>query len=63
MSDPTKSDLGAYVDTAARLIDLPIDPQYRASVIANFERAAQIAALTFDETLPDELIAAPVFRP
>jgi hypothetical protein len=63
MSDPTKPDTGAYVDAAARAIDLPIAPEYRDAVIANFERAAQIAALAFDETLPDDLIAAPVFRP
>ncbi|HJQ59598.1 MAG TPA: DUF4089 domain-containing protein [Vineibacter sp.] len=63
MSEQDKPDTGTYVDAAAKLIGLPIDPQYRESVIANFERAAQIAALATAESLDDDVVAAPVFRP
>lgn len=63
MSDPRKPDVGAYVDAMAQVVGVPIDPQYRDSVIANFERTAQVAALALSEELPDDLINAPVFRP
>jgi predicted HD phosphohydrolase len=63
MSDSDKPDLGAYVDAAAQIVGLRIDERYRGSVIANFERAAQIAALAVGEPLPDDLTAAPLFRP
>lgn len=63
MSDPKKPDIGACVDAMAQVVGLPIEPQYRDAVIANFERAAQIASLALAESLPDDLEAAPVFRP
>ena len=61
MSDP--KDVGAYVDAMAQIVGLPIEPQYRDAVIANFERAAQIASLALAEPLRDDLESAPVFRP
>jgi len=63
MSDPKKPDVGAYIDAMAQMVGVPIDPQYRDSVIANFERTAQVAALALGDELPDDLINAPVFRP
>lgn len=63
MSDPKKQDIGAYVDAMAQTIGLPIEPQYRDAVIANVERTAQVAAQALAEPLPDDLEAAPVFRP
>ena len=61
MSD--QKDVGAYVDAMAQIVGLPIEPQYRDAVIANFERAAQIASLALVEPLRDDLESAPVFRP
>jgi hypothetical protein len=63
MADVTKDAIAAYVDAAAKLIGLPIDPAYREQVIANLERSAQIASLALAEPLADDLGAAPVFRP
>lgn len=52
-----------YVDTAAALIRLPIEPAHYPGVILNFERIAQMAALVSAFSLPDEAEPAPVFRP
>jgi hypothetical protein len=56
-------DADAYVDAAAALIGLPIDPAHRPGVVLNLERIAQMAALVMDFPLPDEIEPAPVFRP
>jgi hypothetical protein len=53
----------AYVDAAAALIGLPIDPAHRPGVIVNLERIAQMAALVMEFALPEEAEPAPVFRP
>ncbi|MDX2271626.1 MAG: DUF4089 domain-containing protein [Cyanobacteriota bacterium] len=55
--------LVAYVDQMAELIGLPLDTEYRAGVIANFERIQGIAALVMEFPLPPEIEAAPVFHP
>ena len=56
-------DADAYVEAAAALIGLPIDPAHRPGVVLNLERIAQMAALVMDFPLPDEIEPAPVFRP
>jgi hypothetical protein len=56
-------DAGAYVDAAAALIGLPIDPAHRPGVVVNLERIAQMAALVMEFALPEEAEPAPVFRP
>jgi len=56
-------DAQAYVDAAARLIGLPLDPAHRPGVIANLERIAQMAALVMEFRLPDEIEPAPVYEP
>jgi hypothetical protein len=56
-------DAEAYVDAAAVLIGLPIDPAHRPGVVVNLERIAQMAALVMGFALPDETEPAPVFRP
>jgi hypothetical protein len=53
----------AYVDAAAALIGLPIDPAHRPGVIVNLERIAQMAALVMEFALPEEAEPAPVLRP
>jgi hypothetical protein len=63
MKEDEKAALGGYVDAAARMIDLPIAPQHRDAVIANLERTAEIAKLALADPLPDDLVAAPVFKP
>jgi putative aminopeptidase FrvX len=56
-------DAEAYVDAAAALIGLPIDPAHRPGVVVNLDRIAQMAALVMEFALPDEAEPAPVFRP
>ena len=56
-------DAGAYVDAAATLIGLPLDPAHRPGIVLNLERIAQMAVLVMDFPLPDEIEPAPVFRP
>lgn len=62
MSDPI-FDPETYVDGAAALIGLPIDPTHRAGVVLNLERIAQMAALVMEFPLPDDVEPAPVFEP
>jgi Protein of unknown function (DUF4089) len=57
----TKDEIEAYVDAAADVIGLPIAPEHRAGVIANFERTAQFAALVNDFELPESLEPAAIF--
>ena len=56
-------DAAAYVDAAAALLGIAIDPAYRPGVVLNLERIAQMASLVMDFPLPDEAEPAPVFRP
>jgi hypothetical protein len=56
-------DAAAYVDAAAALIGLPIDPAHRPGVVLNMQRIAEMAALVMEFPLPDETEAAPVFHP
>jgi hypothetical protein len=52
-----------YVDQAAAVIGLPIPTEYRAEVIANFERTATIAQLVLEFPLTPQVEAAPTFQP
>ncbi len=56
-------DAAAYVDAAAALIELRLDPAHRPGVILNMQRIAEMAALVMAFELPDDAEPAPVFRP
>lgn len=58
----TRDQIEAYVDAAAEAIGLPIEPEHRAGVIANFERTAQFAALVNEFELPESLESAAIFH-
>jgi hypothetical protein len=60
---PKDLDVETYVDAAAALIDLPIAPEHRPGVVLNLGRVAAMAALVMEFPLPDDVEAAPVFRP
>jgi hypothetical protein len=53
----------AYVDAAAALIGLPLDPAHRPGVVLNPKRIAEMAALVGEFALPDAVEPAPIFRP
>ena len=56
-------DARAYVEAAAQLVGLSLDPTYLPGVILNVERIAQMAGLVMDFPLPDDTEPAPVFTP
>ena len=56
-------DVRAYVEAAAQLVGLSLDPAYLPGVILNVERIAQMAGLVMDFPLPDDTEPAPIFTP
>jgi hypothetical protein len=56
-------DIEAYVDAAAALVGLPIEPAHRPGIVLNLRRIADLAALVMEFPLPDDIEAAPVFEP
>lgn len=61
---PEKSlNIAQYVEQTAQIIDLPLAPEYRLSVVENFAKIAAIATLVLEFPLPEEIEPAPVFEP
>jgi hypothetical protein len=61
-SDQLPSDpLDSFVDAAAQVLDLPLDPAWRGAVKTNLGVILSQAALFADFSLPDEAEPAPVF--
>lgn len=60
---PTPEELGAYVDQAAKLIDLPIAPEHRPGVVQFMGVIMGAAAVVMEFPLPDDVESAPVFEP
>ena len=58
MDDPAQ-----LVDQMASLLDLPLDPASRPGVIGYFAGNMALAALVLEFPLPEDLEAAPEFRP
>ncbi len=58
MADP----LDAYIDAAARALELPIDPAWKPAIRANLEVTLRLAAQVSEFALPDEAEPAPVFK-
>jgi 1-carboxybiuret hydrolase subunit AtzG-like len=57
MSDP----LDDLIDAAARALDLPIEPQWKAAVKANLQVTLGHGAHVAEFKLPDDAEPAPVF--
>jgi hypothetical protein len=60
---PTPEELGAYVDEAAKRAGLSLAPAHRPGVIQFTGALLASAALVMEFPLPDDVEAAPVFRP
>lgn len=60
---PKPPDLDAYIDQAAALIDLPIDPAYREMVLTYFSLSARMAEILYAQPLPPSDEPAPVYVP
>jgi hypothetical protein len=57
------SDIEIYVDAAAALVGVPLDPTHRPGVIINMQRIAEMAGFVMAFQLPEETAPAPVFLP
>jgi hypothetical protein len=57
MSDP----LDDFIDSAARALDLPIAPEWKAAVKTNLQVTLQHAAYVAEFKLPDDAEPAPRF--
>jgi hypothetical protein len=63
MMSESDFDSEAYVQQAARMIGLPLPPEYLPGVVANFDRIAAVAQQVMELPLPEEIEIAPVFEP
>jgi hypothetical protein len=55
-------DLDSYIETAARMLALPLDDASRPAVRANLATIFSFAELVEAFPLPDEVEPAPIFR-
>jgi hypothetical protein len=62
MSEPARV-TEAEVEALAALVGLSIDPAYRAAVAQQLTALLGVARLVTEFPLPDDVEAAPVFRP
>jgi hypothetical protein len=53
----------AYVTAMATVLGLPIPAESRLSVVENVARLLAAAAFVMDFPLPEDVEAAPIFRP
>jgi hypothetical protein len=51
-----------FIDAAARVLDLAIEPAWKEAVAANLEATLRLAASFMQCPLPDEAEPAPIFR-
>ena len=58
---PPSDPLDAFIEGAARLLALPVEPQWLAAIKANLEVNLRLGALVAEFALPDEAEPAPVF--
>ena len=58
---PPREPLDAFIEAAARVLALPIEPQWLAAIKANLEVNLRMAAFVAEFALPDETEPAPVF--
>jgi hypothetical protein len=54
--------LDAYIDSAAELLALPLEPEWKPAVRANLEVTLKLAALVGEKELPDDAEPAPVYQ-
>jgi len=63
VSESNAFDAEAYLEAALDAMGLAIDPAWKAAVLANLQRNAEIARLFLDFPLDDAEEPAPVFVP
>jgi len=58
---PPRDPLDQLIDTAAVVLDLPVEPAWKPAVKANLEVTLRLATLFGSFPLPDDAEPAPVF--
>jgi hypothetical protein len=58
---PPSDPLDGFVEAAARVLALPVEPEWRPAIKANLEVSLRLAAFVAEFALPDETEPAPVF--
>jgi hypothetical protein len=58
---PPSDPLDDFVQAAARVLALPVEPQWRAAIKANLDVNLRLAAFVAEFPLPDEAEPAPIF--
>jgi hypothetical protein len=59
---PGVDPLDGFIEAAARVLALPLEPQWLPDIKANLAVTLRAAALVADFALPDESEPAPIFR-
>ena len=62
MDEANDRDLEQFIDAAAKVLALPIEPAWKPAVKANLAITLRLAALVAEFELPDEVEPAPVFE-
>ncbi|MDJ0582881.1 DUF4089 domain-containing protein [Crocosphaera sp.] len=55
--------LKQYIEQTSIMIDLPIDPEFLPGVVDNLTKISEIATLFTEFELPENIEAAPIFKP
>jgi hypothetical protein len=58
---PPSDPLDDFVQAAARVLALPVEPQWRVAIKANLDVNLRLAAFVAEFPLPDEAEPAPIF--
>jgi hypothetical protein len=61
MADPDPLD--DFIDAAAQVLRLPVEPAWKGAVRVNLDVTLRLARLVDEFELPDELEPAPVYEP
>jgi len=59
---PNDDELDRYIDTAALILQLPMQPEWKAAVRENLAVTLKHAATVSEFPLPDDTEPAPVFQ-
>jgi hypothetical protein len=58
---PPTDPLDGFIDAAARVLALPVEPQWRMAIRTNLEVNLRMANFVAEFALPDETEPAPIF--
>jgi hypothetical protein len=58
---PPADPLDSFIDAAARVLALPVEPQWRTAIRTNLEVNLRMANFVAEFALPDETEPAPIF--